>query len=1051
MYSEKKIKQQLGYLQAQVYGNFATVSDLQLWQDQREDHRQVPVDAAWQAVTLGSEWSGRDTYYWLRFQVVVPELAERQKYVIHLDLGRTGGGGNSGFEGLVFIGGQPRQAVDSNHRDIYLDAQFAKQDLVFSVLMWTGLEGGGPQQIQHYRLQQVAAGVLDERIRDCYRYLKLINETILELSDDEPLKYDYQRLLDGALRQFDWGGMTTAELSVTAGQVLAQIAAFIDQHQGQKKAYSIAAIGHTHIDVAWLWRLKHTREKTARSFSTVLALMKEYPDYKFFHSTPQVYDFIKHDYPELYTQIKQRVAEGRWEPDGGTWLEPDANIPSGEALTRQFLYGSQFFKQEFGVKQTVLWLPDVFGYSWALPQIMLGFGIDNFMTTKISWNDTNRMPHDTFVWEGLDGSRVLTHFITTTDDNADFRDSSNWMYTYNGEITPHTVLGTYHVYADKLVNNDLLLAYGYGDGGGGPTREMIENIEMINQLPGLPSIKNTRVDDYFKQLRANIKASGQSLATWNGELYLEYHRGTYTSQARVKRENRQLEFALRNLEIAAATALLRQQVAYPEAEIRELWQMVLRNQFHDILPGSSIHEVYQDNKLEYQQGFASIARLQQQLVAAQLEPHADYYHASNVNAWPITTTIQVAEQRDGVFETTDRVKLSSQKVTMGYVVQVTVPAFATTNFKFVAAKGESGVARSAASVQTATVIAISAARQVENDYYRITWNEAGQLIGLWDKKARREVITTAGVGNRLTVYEDRPTEYDNWNIDADYPEKAWTLAADQIEVSEVGPLLQSVMFTYHFHHSTIKQQMILHADSPRIDFENEIDWHDHNYLLRTDFTVAVRANEATYDIQYGNAKRPTTANTSWEAAKFETVGHKWADLSQRDYGVALLNDGKYGYHITENNLSLSLLKSGVSPDTEADQGQHHFTYSLLPHEGDFVSGQVEPTAMVLNNGLKVDQGELQQQQALFAFSGTEAVEVDAIKLSEDGHALILRLHEYTGQNMTIHVLPQFAHGAVQATRLDETPEATLAPETDERYRLELTPYQIKTVRWEIEK
>ncbi|WP_261805989.1 alpha-mannosidase [Lapidilactobacillus luobeiensis] len=1048
MYSEKKIKQQLGYLREQVYGSsFEAVSGLQLWQDQREDHRQVPVDAAWQSVAIGAQWSGRDAYYWLRFQVVVPELVKQQKYVIHLDLGRTGGGGNSGFEGLVFIGAKPLQAVDSNHRDIYLDARFADQKLVFSILMWSGLEGGGPQQIQHYQLKQIAAGVLDEQIRDCYRYLKLIDETVLELSADEPLKYDYQRLLDDALRQFDWGGMTAAELSVTAGQILAQIATFIDQHQGQKKAYSIAAIGHTHIDVAWLWRLKHTREKTARSFATVLALMKEYPDYKFFHSTPQVYAYIKHDYPELYAQIKQRVAEGRWEPDGGTWLEPDANIPSGEALTRQFLYGSQFFNKEFGVKQTVLWLPDVFGYSWALPQIMLGFGIDNFMTTKISWNDTNRMPHDTFIWEGLDGSRVLTHFITTTDNDADFHDSSNWRYTYNGEITPHTVLGTYHVYADKLVNNDLLLAYGYGDGGGGPTREMIENIEMIDQLPGLPSIKNTRVDDYFKQLRTNIKASGQSLATWNGELYLEYHRGTYTSQARVKQQNRQLEFALRNLEIAATTAFLRQQITYPQAEIRELWQMVLRNQFHDILPGSAIHEVYQDNNLEYQGGFAKIAQLQEKIGAVQFDPRGEHYHVTNENAWSITTTIPLTETRSGYFETSDQEKIVSQRTETGYVLQVTVPAFATLNFKFIA---EDPAVKTKAAERAVDLTAVKVARQLENDFYCVTWNEAGQLVSLWDKHAHREVIGAAGVGNRLQIYEDRPTEYENWNIDGDYPEKSWTLTADQITVTNVGPLIQTVVFKYRFHQSTIKQTLILHSHSPRIDFVNDIDWQDHRYLLRTDFTVAVRASEATYDIQYGNARRPTTTNTSWEQAKFETVGHKWADLSQRDYGVALLNDGKYGYHITENNLSLSLLKSGVSPDTEADQGQHHFTYSLLPHEGDFVSGQVEPTAMVLNNGLKVARGNVVAQAALFDFQAQDAVEVDAIKLSENGQALILRLHEYTGQNRVVDISPQFAHGIVQETRLDETPLAELTAVAPQHYRVELAPYQIKTISWALQ-
>ena len=1039
MYSQKKIQQQLNELKQEVYVNFQSLTDLKFWRDTREERLTVPTDVDWQSVEIGSSWEGRDDYYWLRFDIQVPELTAQQKFVTHLDLGRTGGGGNSGFEGLIYLDGAPQQAVDANHQDMYLDQQYSGQKLTVAILMWTGLEGGGVHQIQHYILQTASAGILNETIRDTYRYLKVIDETILELDEDEPLKYEYQKLLDHALHQFYWGDMDLQTITKVAGEVMDSIQQFIADHPNQKKAFKISAIGHTHIDVAWLWRLRHTREKTARSFSTVLELMKEYPDYKFFHSTPQVYQFIKEDHPELYSQIKKRVAEGRWEADGGTWLEPDANIPSGEALTRQFLYGSRFFAHEFGVKQTVLWLPDVFGYSWALPQIMKGFGIENFMTTKISWNDTNRMPHDTFMWEGIDGSQVLTHFVTTVDPGTDYHDSSKWYYTYNGQITPHTVMGTYHVYADKPLNNDLLLSYGFGDGGGGPQREMIENIDIINQLPGLPTVENTRIDDYFVQLRKNISASQLPIPNWNGELYLEYHRGTYTSQARVKQQNRQLELQLRDVEIRYTKAVTNQLTAYPKAELDDVWEMVLRNQFHDILPGSSIHEVYEDNKAEYAHGFEVIQKLNQQLNDLELESKTNNYVVDNPNAWFITELVEIEQSASGYFVDEDGHKLAAEKSGDHYQVLVVAKPLQATTIHFVVAE------------KTNEVVALQEQRQsIANDFYRLTWNDAGQLTEIYDLENQREVLSESGLGNVLTVYEDRPTEYDNWNIDVDYPEKPTILAADQIDVIQDSELEKKVVFHYSFLNSTIKQTVTLYQHSRRIDFENEIDWQDHNHLLRTAFETALLADQATFDVQYGNVKRPTNSNTSWEAAKFETVAHKWADLSQRDYGVALLNDGKYGYSVKQNIISMSLLKAGVYPDTEADIGEHRFTYSLLPHEGDFVSGEVERVAMELNNPLTVVTGKTTTiSQALFDFEAKNPVAVDAIKISEDQDAVILRLHEYTGQNEKVTIKPNFDYTDAKIVRLDESEVGGL--DKQDEYVVELKPYQVVSVAFWMKK
>ncbi|WP_225048280.1 alpha-mannosidase [Lacticaseibacillus kribbianus] len=1035
MYTKDKIRQQLRTFSTYIYANFQPLDNLEIWHDERADHKPLPTpeEATFAPIALGGTWEGRDQYYWLRFDLTVPAVPEGQHYVVHLDLGRSGGGGNSGFEGLVHLNGHPRQAVDGNHKDIYLDSAWANQTIKVAILMWTGLEGGGPQKIQHYILQDVSAGLLIAPIRDCYRWLEVLYDTTLELADDEPLLYDYQKLIDKILRRFIWGAMTLDDITAASQAGLDDITAFIAAHKGQKKQFKISAIGHTHIDVAWLWRLRHTREKTARSFSTVLELMREYPEYIFMHSTPQVWQFVKEDYPELYAQIKERVKEGRFEPEGATWLEPDANIPTGEALTRQFLYGTRFFQKEFGAKQNVLWLPDVFGYSWALPQIMRGFGIENFMTTKISWNETNRMPHDTFTWKGMDGSEVLTHFITTVDPGVPYKNTTNFEYTYNGKITPHTVLGSYYVYADKVMNNDLLLSYGWGDGGGGPQREMIENIKMINQLPALPTVEPTRVDDYFKQLHANIEESGQKPAEWNGELYLEFHRGTYTSQARVKKQNRELEFAMRDLEARYVQAGLESGVAYPTEQIQKLWERILCNQFHDILPGSSIHEVYEDNKVEYQQCFDEIAALNRALDAQQLDQTADAYTVRNLNAWPLSDLVTVAEPRAGQFTDSTGNVLEAERHGDHYLVAATTKAL-----------GESGLTFKPGDLapEADTPVATSS---VDFGHYRLQWNAAGQLTSIYDRDNTREVLAADARGNVLTVYEDRPTSFDNWNIDADYPEKAIVLEADAITVHPAGALSQRIDFHYTFQKSTVEQTVILYADSRRIDFTTHADWHEHQFLLRTAFDTAILSDHAMFDVQYGNVARSTADNTSWDTAKFETVGHKWADLAQRDYGVALLNDAKYGYRVKGSQLSLSLIKSGIEPDTEADQGAHDFTYSLLPHRGDFVEGQVEKTAMALNHGLTVTAGAARENaKSLFDFDAAQPVMVDAIKHSEDGDQVILRFHEYTGENTVVAVTPGFAFSAVSQVRLDETQPTALAA-ADGTVKVALRPYQVVTL------
>ncbi|WP_353949079.1 alpha-mannosidase [Sporolactobacillus sp. Y61] len=1031
----RKANQQLDYLHDYFYRGFANVEEAVIMEDTRDDKRRIPQHGEWAPVKIGDHWDGRDRYFWLKFSLSVPHLQDGQHYVLHMDLGRTGEGNNSGFEGLVFVNGHPRQAVDSNHEDAYFDHTFSNSQLDVNIKLWTGLEGGGVPVIQHYVLRALAVGIIPQSVVDCFDYLRNIVDVIQEMDDDEPLKYAYINLVKQIIKRFYWSNESTETIGATCNQALTIIHRFISQHAGEKKGYHITAVGHTHIDVAWLWRLRHTREKIARSFSTVLELMKEYPDYRFFQSTPQDYAFLAEDYPELYNQIKQRIAEGRWEANGATWLEPDTNIPSGESLTRQFLYGIDYFQSKFAARQNVLWLPDVFGYSAALPQILQGFDIPNFMTTKISWNDTNRMPHDTFYWRGIDGSKVLTHFITTVEANTDFYDPKQWRYTYNGEINPRTVLGTYHVYTDKDINNDLLLSYGYGDGGGGPTREEIKNIRIINELPGMPTIENGRVDNYFDQLNDRIAHTQEPVAIWDGELYLEYHRGTYTSQAKVKNWNRRAEYALRQLEIWYTAAHVQKGISYPAERIRKLWIILLRNQFHDILPGSAIKEVYEDTAKEFKQLFDGVRQLRQELDHQLTKKHENCLLFRNSLPWPVKQLVRLPKGVTNVEDvptTTD----GNQSYAL-----VDVPALGSV------AHATRGILPTESSNKTVRIDG----NTLHTSYYDVIYRADGVFESIVDRQTHREWLARQQGGNVFTLYEDRPLDFDDWNIDADYPDKPKQLHAQHVELTTNNSLFADLSMDFSFGHSKMHQVIRFYAHSPRIDFITQVDWHEHQTLLRTAFNTTIQSDYARYDIQYGNVQRPTSDNTSWDQAKFETVAHKWADLSERDCGLALLNDCKYGYRIKGQQMSLTLLKSGIDPDPNADEGRHKFTYSLLPHEGDFLSGDVEKVSEELNDPLQiVTNASDDQLTALVNLSGEFPVALDTIKMSEDEKAVIIRLHDYSGTKNVITVQPQFRYVNVVQVKLDEQKKNIPVTEINhDKLQILMNPYQIATLRFDI--
>ncbi|MFR0018833.1 MAG: alpha-mannosidase [Paraclostridium sp.] len=985
-------------------------------------------------IKIGETWKGRDLYLWMQKEVDIPSNWENKTVVGIFDFGETGAGNNSGFESLFYLNNKPYQGVDSNHKEVFLpkDINGTSVELIFR--LWTGLEGGGIPREQEHRINRAQLAWLDEKVDDLFYNASVILETIGELDEYSPDKVHLTKILNNAFKLIDWaypGNEYFYNSLHEASDYLNKEIDKIDKHS----VVNVTCIGHTHIDVAWLWRLKHTREKCARSFSTVLRLMERYPEYIFLQTQPQLYEYVKNDYPELYEAIKQKVKDGNWEVDGGMWLEADCNIPSGESLVRQILVGSRFIKEEFNKDVEYLWLPDVFGYSWALPQILRKSGIDMFMTTKISWNQYNRMPHDTFKWRGIDGSEILTHFITTPEP---WSQPGSWFYTYNGRLTPKTVKGVWDAYTDKGITNDLLVSYGFGDGGGGVNREMLEYRKRLDKMPGLPNVKTGKASEYFRCLKEKVEKTEEYVHTWDGELYLEYHRGTYTSQAYTKMMNRKLELLYRETEWLSTVACLTNNdwSLYANNEITKGWKTILRNQFHDIIPGSSITEVYEDTKQEYKEAEDIALDIQNKLEEIYINKDEHTWTIVNNSNWDRNESIHIKCDEDGSFYDEDGNKLKYQRNKDEYTVEI----------KNIPALGYKRIILKVDDVQDDNNSVFEYCDgKISTPKYDIEWNEYGQLTSIYDKENKREVLAKGERGNVLQIFEDKPMAHEAWDIDIFYQEKMREVKDLQsVELIEGGNIKAVIRFKYKYMNTTISQDMIVYANSNRIDFKTNVDWREKKQLLKVAFVVDIRSTMATYDVQFGNVKRPTHWNTSWDRARFESVAQQWVDLSERNYGVSLLNNCKYGHDIKDNVMRLTLLKSATHPDPVQDQGEQNFTYSLLPHSGDFIDGNTVKHAYELNQPLRAIKGMLKSEvkKQLFKFNDTNIL-VDAIKKAEDEDMIIIRFHEYSGSRQNVSIDSDYEITGWMETNLMEKPIENLRNENS--INVVVNPYEIKTL------
>lgn len=972
--------------------------------------------------TPNMHWYGPDKHYWFKTTLIVPEsFAGKPLWLnIKTNIDEWDDAKNPQF--LLFVDGEIFQGIDMNHRDVLLTKQ-AKVGHVYDIQLQahTG--------ILHTEFQFIAyMQEIDAEIEALY-YDLWVPWAAFARMDKDSLEYmALERELNNAINLLDLRTPYSEAFYSSVKEARTYLAENLYGKLGGYADVVASCIGHTHIDVAWWWTVEQTREKVARSFATVLRYLEEYPNYRFMSSQPQLYAMLKERYPEVYAKVKEQVKAGNWEPEGGMWLESDTNLTSGESLVRQFLHGKRFFQEEFGVDNKILWLPDVFGYSGALPQILKKSGIDYFMTTKLNWNQFNKMPHDTFIWRGIDGSEVFTHLITTLGVNQPIKD---FFTTYNGMLHPDALIGAWQRYQDKQMNNDVLISYGYGDGGGGPTREMIEtSIRMEKGVKGLPKVRQCFTRTYFDELHDRVKDHPR-LATWEGELYFEYHRGTLTSMARNKRSNRKSELALMDLELLSVLA--EPAIAYPTEPLDRIWKVVLLNQFHDILPGSSIHEVYEVSKREYSEIAEEMQALQVERLQKLIQP-SEEITVFNTKGCLACEYVNLGKLDATAVEDAEGNVFPVQQTAEGALAYV----------KRIPPKGYKTLKKSTAPAQEVPFVV--GKHSFSSPYYEVEFDEYGQFSRLYDKKNDREVLQVGKLGNVLRMYEDKPIYYDNWDIDIFYTEKFWDATdLSTFEWQEVGTERATLYIERKISNSVIRQRIHFYAKSRRIDFVNHVDWKEHQHLLKVHFPVNVHTDEATFDIQFGNLKRKTHTNTSWDVARFESCGQKWVDLSEGNYGVSLLNDCKYGHSVKDSNIGLSLIKSGIEPNPVTDQEEHFFTYALYPHAGDWRAANTIRAAYKLNQPSFAVQGSGASASFSLLSVDQDNVIVETVKKAEDGRGIIVRLYEGYNALTKAKLTWNSAIQKVEECNLMEEKLADIAHEGNV-FAFQIKPYEVKTYR-----
>lgn len=974
---ERKVDSRIGHLKEVVLARRAQVALWRVGSAKPYLDGGIPLPGrGWREVAPPYQWELTGGALWFLATATVPEGWGSGPLVLQLSVGS---------EAQVFVNGQACQSVSEPfypRGELVLADEAQPGDSFELAVEITKAPDFGPgsqvlsrSEIVEYR----------DAVRDLLYWLRVTLEAAQAMPEESARRLRMIRILDRALQRIHLRGPDAPAFEQSCRSAIRQIRKDIAQTVGDAGPGNLTLIGHAHIDTAWLWPIVETRRKCGRTFTNVLRLMEQYPDLYFSQSQAQLYQFTKENFPRVYEQITARIAEGRWDAVGGAWVECDCNLPSGESLIRQFLYGKRFFREEFGSESAVGWWPDAFGYPWSLPQIMVHCGLTRFFSTKLTWNQYNTFPCGHFWWEGIDGTRVL---------------AVSGQPSYNGAAKPGELTSYWAALPERDRVDESLYTFGWGDGGGGPTEEMVEYVARQANMPGVPACRFGTTQEAFDR----IEAQSSDLPTWNGELYLELHRGCQTSQARTKRYNRKLELLLRDLEQLGVAAEALVGAEYPGEELGSMWRRLLCYQFHDILPGTSIRQVYAEAEEDYAAMMARGVSLRDRMlraVAARVDTRGSGAPVVvwNTLSWERTDLVEVTVRStaeglaavgpDGKATSCQILSRENGRVRVLFLAEK-IPAFGYAVFHLRAAQpaARKGPVRASRT-------------RLENETLRVRFDRRGRVTSIYDKSVGREVLGEGQAGNLLRCFHDRPYAWDAWDIDPWFEEQSWEPEPpDTIEVIEAGPVRASVRLTCRTGQSVITQDVRLCAGSQRLDFVTRVEWHERRTLLKCAFPVGVHASEATFEIQFGAIARPTHRNTSWDRAKFEVPAHRWADLSEGDYGVALLNDCKYGYDVRDNVLRLSLLRSPTKPDPEADQGEHEFTYSLYPHKGGWRDGAVVRQGLELNVpllGVSVGarSGDLPTCWSA-ASVDRDSVIIETLKKAEDGEGVVLRLYEAHG-------------------------------------------------------
>ncbi|MDP4097320.1 alpha-mannosidase [Paenibacillus sp. P96] len=1013
--------------------------------------------------------SEQGTTYFFRTRLEVPPAWQSSPFGLVFE---------SGGEGLLRVNGRSYQGLDRNHTYVTLDPARVGMSPELEIELFDPVPEPVDPLNQQAVIQPPIMSIRSLLVRPNTAVQSLMY-TVTVIRDSAALlpEADLRRVrLLAALYTAMDAFVNLNEESVRAGGSIRFIEEKLMQDVRSIGGHAEGLehmVGQSHIDIAWLWPVRETVRKTSRTFSTVDALMNEYPEYKYAQSQPLLYAFLKEHDPELYSRVKQRIAEGRWELVGGMWVEPDLNIPSGESLMRQMLYGQRFYQEEFGMTSRIEWLPDTFGYCASLPQILKHGKVQYFMTTKLGWNDTNRFPYDLFHWVGIDGTSLLSYLNHGVNE-----------HTHAKDIHDH-----WQSYREKAAHPEQMLLYGHGDGGGGVTREMLEYIDRAELMVGQPASRYSTAAEFF----AGIEREQPRIPEWHGDLYLELHRGTYTTHGRNKRNNRKAEVLYREAELwntIAWPGMRQEQQGEVYSMLHAGWKLILLNQFHDIIPGSAITESYVTSDKEYEQVFKlgqqalqeGLKALAPSIRAEEGPANATPYVVFNSLGWSRSTVIhipvdEVADVGAAVAQpqqTKQWVALDSQgnrlKSDMEEGgVSVLVPDIPAFGYKTIWLQmvTENPVTESEAQV---TLPEGDFIHTWETEWYQVSFNEQGEMTRLFDKAAEREVLKLGERANRFHFFHDRPTLWDAWDIDPRYEEQA----AGEAELLESRLLLSGatkdvLRFRWRLHQSEITQDIIFYHYQRRIDFKTHVSWNENHKLLKVGFPVDVRTEKATYEIPFGTLERPTHRNTSWEQAQFEVCGHRFVDVSEYGYGVSLLNDCKYGYDVQGSTIRLSLLRAPKWPDQTADLGEHDFTYSLYPHEGDWRSAHTVRQAAELNHEATVYAVE--QQESVHTGEGDDRIRIantgslnagvpastgswltfdgehvvlDTVKTTEEGQGTILRFYESSGKRERISLQWPRPYEQAWLSNALEEPEESISVQ-DGRMELSFAPYEIKTI------